>query len=425
MIRDVVFRERLRGYDEDHVDEFLERVATGVEILQERLRHAVERAELAERRSSERLEGDDAMRRTLTLARRTADVAVEEGKAQGARIVEEASEHGRQIVDRAQELARRQAAEAQEQLRRDLAQLEAARQQLRSDVAAFERYLDGERSRLRLALGDAIRWIEEGIPSLVPSPLVHDAPLPPRPEQWGEWEAPSLTAEVVAQYASPEPVPDAVAEVVPDVVADAAGAVESATAFWPSAQPEPEPVSDPEPVSEPAEARARPEAVEADAVEPRVFATPPPWHDEHHEHDDQRDHRQGDGYEHQGAHVEGQVHDDHREHDEHGAHVGHQLHDERGDHDEQLEAETDAPAQSEGPPSRAWRAWWRRSSARREADDHEPAEGEPAEDEAAAAPEPAASDAPGAPAASGVEGEHPGDEQHPHWAGPYDHVGSP
>ena len=77
MIRDVVFRERLRGYDEDHVDEFLERVATGVEILQERLRHAVERAELAERRSSERLEGDDAMRRTLTLARRTAGISSE------------------------------------------------------------------------------------------------------------------------------------------------------------------------------------------------------------------------------------------------------------------------------------------------------------------------------------------------------------
>src|SRR5207237_344690 len=171
MIRDVVFRERLRGYDEDHVDEFLERVATGVEILQERLRQAAERAELAERRSSERLEGDDALRRT-----------------------------------------------------------------------------------------------EEGIPSLVPSPPVHDAPLPPRPDQWGEWEAPSLTHEVVAQDASPEPVPEAVA----DAVTDAAGAAEPATAFWPSAQPLPEP----EP--QPAEPPARPEAVAAEAVAPGVFAMPPP-----------------------------------------------------------------------------------------------------------------------------------------------------
>src|SRR2546421_4775640 len=101
-IRDVVFRERLRGYDEDDVDEFLERVATGVEILQERLRQAVERAELAERRASGMGEGDDALRRTLILAQRTADFAGEEGKAPGAPIFEGAREHGRQIVGRGQ-----------------------------------------------------------------------------------------------------------------------------------------------------------------------------------------------------------------------------------------------------------------------------------------------------------------------------------
>src|SRR5437660_3186810 len=216
-IRDVVFRERLRGYDEDDVDGFLERVATGVEILQERLRHAVERAELAERRATERVEGDDAMRRTLTLAQRTADVAVAEARQEAARIVEEAKDQGRQLVQRSRELARREAVEAQDRLRHDISQLEGAREQLRGDVAAFERYLEGERSRLRLALGDAIRWIEEGIPSLVPSPVAHDTPLPPHPDRWGEWEVPGISTgpaaaqpqatEPEAEDVPPEPVP--------------------------------------------------------------------------------------------------------------------------------------------------------------------------------------------------------------------------
>src|SRR5438445_8861101 len=215
-LRDVVFRERLRGYDEDDVDEFLERVATGVEILQERLRHAVERAELAERRGAEKLEADDAMRRTLTLAQRTADLAVEEAKQQAARIVEDASEQGRQVVQRAQELARREAMEAQETLRRDIAQLEAAREQLRDDVAAFGRYLDAERHRLRLALGDAVRWIEEGIPSLVPPPVVHQPTVPsvpPEPTSADPVEVPKAAVEL------PPPAPEieAVAAPVRDV----------------------------------------------------------------------------------------------------------------------------------------------------------------------------------------------------------------
>lgn len=49
-IRTVEFRERLRGYNQDDVDQFLERMAAGVEILQQRLRDASQRAARAEER---------------------------------------------------------------------------------------------------------------------------------------------------------------------------------------------------------------------------------------------------------------------------------------------------------------------------------------------------------------------------------------
>ncbi|MGH9060729.1 MAG: DivIVA domain-containing protein, partial [Acidimicrobiales bacterium] len=52
-IREVEFRQQLRGYNQDDVDEFLERVAAGIEVLQERLREATERAARAEQRLAE------------------------------------------------------------------------------------------------------------------------------------------------------------------------------------------------------------------------------------------------------------------------------------------------------------------------------------------------------------------------------------
>src|SRR4029079_1716146 len=84
-LREVEFREKLRGYHPDDVDEFLERVAAGIEYLQNRLRQATERAQRAEARAAESTEGDDALKRTLVLAQRTAEMAVQEARQEGDR----------------------------------------------------------------------------------------------------------------------------------------------------------------------------------------------------------------------------------------------------------------------------------------------------------------------------------------------------
>ena len=47
-LREVEFREKLRGYHPEDVDQFLEQVAVGLEGMQDRLRQAVERAQRAE-----------------------------------------------------------------------------------------------------------------------------------------------------------------------------------------------------------------------------------------------------------------------------------------------------------------------------------------------------------------------------------------
>lgn len=176
-IREVEFREKLRGYNQDDVDEFLERVAAGVEILQERLRQATERAVRAEQQARDVLEGDDALRRTLVLAQRTADLAVQEAREQAKRIIDAAEGHGRSLMAQAEEDARRLAEEAQSQVWADVGRLEVARDQLRQDVAVLARYLEQERGRAQACLAEAARQLEQSLPGVAPPPPLHDVDL--------------------------------------------------------------------------------------------------------------------------------------------------------------------------------------------------------------------------------------------------------
>lgn len=193
-IREVEFREKLKGYNQDDVDEFLERIAAGVEIMQERLRQATERAVRAEQKLSETTEADDAMKRTLVLAQRTADAAVEEARQQAQQIVASAQSHGHQIVGAAEEQAARIADESQRELWNDIQRLETARDQLRADIGALDQYLGAERARLHQAMAEMLRRFDDEMPTITTPPSQHEIDLsavrrwdvtsstPPRPD---------------------------------------------------------------------------------------------------------------------------------------------------------------------------------------------------------------------------------------------------
>lgn len=176
-IREVEFREKLKGYHQDDVDEFLERIAAGVEIMQERLRQATERAVRAEQKLSETTEADDAMKRTLVLAQRTADAAVDEARQHAQQIVAQAQGQGQQIVYSAQEEAARIAEESQRDLWADIQRLESARDQLRADIASLDQYLGAERARLGQAMADMLRRFDAEMPSITPPPAQHEIDL--------------------------------------------------------------------------------------------------------------------------------------------------------------------------------------------------------------------------------------------------------
>jgi cell division initiation protein len=189
-IRTVEFRERLRGYNQDDVDQFLERMAAGVEILQQRLRDASQRAAQAEERPPQG-DGDDTLHRTLALAQRTADLAVEEGREQAARLVQSAQGEAHSVVvaaqaeaeallTDAQQRATALVDEAQGQISAEVQRLEARREQLGGEIVALERHLALARARAYTSLTDAARQIEFLVAE--PAPSVAPEPIGPEPE---------------------------------------------------------------------------------------------------------------------------------------------------------------------------------------------------------------------------------------------------
>ena len=200
-LRDVTFREKFRGYHPDDVDEFLEQVAEGITYLQGRLREAQERVgdtDAVPLRSGP-VENDEAMRRTLVLAQRTAELAIQEGQHEAERIQSEARARAEAIVSRAEEAARRTVEETNARLREEVAGLEAARQRLRDEVADLERYLEEQRQQLHASLSAALHRVEQTLPPAsqpAPEPGPAGAPPVPWPEPvertrlWGEGQAP-------------------------------------------------------------------------------------------------------------------------------------------------------------------------------------------------------------------------------------------
>src|ERR1700751_4963754 len=159
-LREVEFREKMRGYHPEDVDQFLEQVAAGLEILQDRLRQAVERAQRAEAAASESGGADETLRKTLVLAQRTADMAIQEAREQAARILASAEQQAQSILADAEERGRRTLEETIAECKAELGRLENNRSQAQQDVETLQRWLDEHKEHLRSTLSEALSAVD-------------------------------------------------------------------------------------------------------------------------------------------------------------------------------------------------------------------------------------------------------------------------
>ncbi len=169
-LRTVEFRETLKGYHRDDVDEYLEKAAVEAEGLQEQLRQNGERlrkaaetiaqleTELAAKPEApaqvvmapaEPVVADDTLQRTLVLAQKFVDETKADAQAEAARVVADAEAQARKLQ-----------AESEQRLREEIARLESNRSHLSHEVETMARQLETERERLRSALAEMLSWVD-------------------------------------------------------------------------------------------------------------------------------------------------------------------------------------------------------------------------------------------------------------------------
>ena len=168
-LRTVEFRETLKGYHRDDVDEYLEKAAVEAEGLQEQLRQSNERlrkaaetiaqleTELAAKPEApaappapaEPVIADDTLQRTLVLAQKFVDETKADAEAQASRVIAEAEAEARKLQ-----------VESEQRLREEIARLESNRSQLSLEVDTMTRQLATERERLRSALAEMLSWVD-------------------------------------------------------------------------------------------------------------------------------------------------------------------------------------------------------------------------------------------------------------------------
>jgi DivIVA domain-containing protein len=161
MLREVEFRDRLRGYDTDEVDEFLEKVAIGVDELAAQLTVANDRLAEAQRQQREApvesggssgVGDDDLLRRTLVLAQRTADLAISEAQAEADQLLRHARVEADQVIEQARASALEMRSEAEQGMLDRLARLTSERDDLERGLARLVALVDSERARISESL---------------------------------------------------------------------------------------------------------------------------------------------------------------------------------------------------------------------------------------------------------------------------------
>jgi DivIVA domain-containing protein len=183
-LRDTDIREGFRGYHRDDVDELLERAATTIEGLSERVRQITERITEAESSGSRNRETEETLQRTLILAQRTADEAIADAQKRARKMLEESETKSRTLVSEAEATARRIAEDERRRIETEVRELAARRDKLKNDVDALEKFESEYRDRIRSVIEAELDSLGRSSSEGAPRPKLHEIEVPPAlPEQ--------------------------------------------------------------------------------------------------------------------------------------------------------------------------------------------------------------------------------------------------
>ena len=191
-LRSSEIKDSWRGYDRDEVDDLLERAAVTIESLTQELTDSKSRpapvaaaaaaapapAPQADVPLPSSREDADMLQRTLLLAQRAADDAVNEAQARAKQLLEESESKAQALVSDAEATARRIAEGERRRLEAELLDLSARRDKLRADADALEEYAAGYRDRIRAAIEGDLAKLGGEIDPPSERPELHEVEIP-------------------------------------------------------------------------------------------------------------------------------------------------------------------------------------------------------------------------------------------------------
>src|SRR5262249_18223470 len=222
-LRDTDIREGFRGYHRDDVDELLERAASTVEGLTERVRQLTDRLQNAEGSAGKSRETEEMLQRTLVLAQKTADEAIAEAQERARTLLEESETKARNVVNEAEGTARRVAENERARLESEVQDLSARRDALNADVEALEKYEKEYRTRLRKAIESELDSLGKFSAQHGQRPKLHDVSVPSPREAVANSGRPSSPSPPPGRAAPPAPPPGPVRAAAPPPGRDRGG----------------------------------------------------------------------------------------------------------------------------------------------------------------------------------------------------------
>lgn len=176
-------REAFRGYHRDDVNDLLERAASTIDGLTERVRQLGDRLAAADTDTGRTRETEDILHRTLLLAQRAADEAVAEAQQQSRQMVEEAESQARRMLAEAEADLRRRIETERRRLEDEITDLAGRRDALVADVESLTRHEAEYRDRLIGSIEADLQLLTGRTPaSPGPRPAVHEVEIPAAPE---------------------------------------------------------------------------------------------------------------------------------------------------------------------------------------------------------------------------------------------------
>ena len=159
------FKQALRGYAIDEVDELLDRLADQVERTDAEIEELRARTRAAEEQAVAATRTEEALRRTLVTAQETAERVVSEAESEAETLRAEAGSEAERIRREAEEHAREVVASAEAAARHEA---EAARARVEEAARRHEQVLVGvadQRDALRRHLAQLDDLVEAGVPA--------------------------------------------------------------------------------------------------------------------------------------------------------------------------------------------------------------------------------------------------------------------